>query len=47
MDTCPTAANGQHSMKWLTVPVRLHNGEEIAPAHERGFCWNCDEHFTR
>lgn len=47
MDTCPAATNGQHDIQWHSVPARVHNGQELWPAHERGFCWNCNEHFTR
>jgi hypothetical protein len=47
MSTCPAATNGQHDIEWVTVPARVHNGQAASPEHERGFCWFCDERFTR
>ena len=47
MNTCTAAISKEHDVKWMPVPARYHNGEETIPAHERGFCWNCNEHFAR
>lgn len=44
---CTLAADGKHAIHWMKVPARRHNGSVVTPAHQRGFCWNCDEHFTR
>ena len=47
MTECPLATSGKHDIEWMTVPAMYWNGELSAPEHERGFCWTCDERFTR
>lgn len=47
MGQCPMTINGQHDFHWLDVPAREHNGQEVSPAYQRGFCWHCDQRETR
>lgn len=45
------STNGTHDIEWMPVPASHFNlaaGESFTvPACERGFCWSCDERFTR
>ena len=49
---CPATTDGEHGIEWMDVPPMTwvggsDFGGQDAPAMQRGFCWECDERFTR
>ena len=44
---CSASTSGSHDIEWVRSPAHLHNGSEVIPEMERGFCWYCNEFFTR
>lgn len=44
-DTCPALNHGPHEILWANVPERIHNNAQLYPAHRRGACDWCGEHF--
>lgn len=46
---CEYSIDGMHTVEWLTVPAMTYDGSFMAgyDAHERGFCWDCDQRFMR
>lgn len=46
---CKASTSGAHAIQWIAVPAMTYDGSFTAgyDAHERGFCWDCDQRFTR
>ena len=52
MTRCPMAVSGEHEIEWLDVPgAEWVGGSDFGgrdvPPHKRGFCWLCDQRFTK
>ena len=47
---CPAMIDAPHDVEWMIVPASIHDADGTihrTDSYERGFCWNCDEQFTR